>query len=225
MSEPPVRLLDQAEIEPELKQALGELGGLKVPFDVSAGAAQLKEAIGNAPPAAPEPSWLLKHKLWLLAGGGAALIGGAALVATSSKSTPPAPPPVTAPVVVAPPAPVVEKTEAPEPAPAPSVEKAPPPPASASAKPQATKPTLAEEVRHLGEVRALAGTDPAGAARKADEGHKRFAGGMLYQEREAVAITSLARAGRGGEARARASRFLAQFPKSPFADQVRAAAP
>lgn len=218
MSGPPVRLRDDASIEPELKQALGELGSAPVPFDVDSGLAQLKQAMG---PGAPEASWLVKHKLWLLGAGGAAVIGGAALLASGSK--PPAPPPAPA-VVVAPPAPKAPEPEAPPPVVEPSAAVAAPAP-SVSAKPQAQKPTLAEEVRQLAEVRALAASDPAGAARKADEGHKRFAGGMLYQEREAVAITSLARAGRGAEARSRATRFLGQFPKSPFADQVRAAAP
>ncbi len=218
MSGPPVRLRDDASIEPELKQALGELGSAPVPFDVDAGLSQLKEAMG---PGVPEASWLVKHKLWLLGAGGAAVIGGAALLGTSSKPPPPAAPAPT--VVVAPPAPKAPEPEAP---PAVEPSAAPPPAApSASAKPQAQKPTLAEEVRQLAEVRALAASDPGGAARKADEGHKRFAGGMLYQEREAVAITSLAKAGRGAEARSRATRFLAQFPRSPFADQVRAVAP
>ncbi|MBE7484114.1 MAG: hypothetical protein HS104_29615 [Polyangiaceae bacterium] len=224
MSGPPVRLRDDASIEPELKQALGELGAAPIPFDVDAGLSQLKEGMG---PGATEASWLVKHKLWLLGGTGAAVLGGAALWVSTSKqpAPPPAPPAPTA--VVAPPEPKAPEPVAP---PAPQPSAAPPPvvaspPPSAPAKVQAQKPTLAEEVRQLAEVRALAASDPAGAARKADEGHKRFGSGMLYQEREAVAITSLARAGRGAEARSRAGRFLAQFPKSPFADQVRAAAP
>lgn len=239
MSGPPIRLRDDASVEPELKQALGELGSARVPFDVDAGLAQLKDAMG---PGATEASWLAKHKLWLLGSGGAAVIGGAALwIGTAKQPAPPPAPPAPA-AVVAPPEPRTPEPATPEPAtpgpatpepvapPAPEPSAAPTPvvaspPPSASAKPQAQKPTLAEEVRQLAEVRALAASDPAGAARKADEGHKRFGGGMLYQEREAVAITSLARAGRGAEARARAGRFLAQFPKSPFADQVRAAAP
>jgi len=222
MSEPPVRLRDDPSIEPELKDALGQIGATPVPFDVDQGLSQLKDAMGG--PGA-EASWLAKHKLWLAAGGGAALIGGALLVATP-KPLPPAAAPPPPPAAVVTPAPV---QPSPTPEPSPKVEAPPPAPAppapSVSAKPQSTKPTLAEEVKHLAEVRALATGDPAGAARKADEGHKRFSGGMLYQEREAVAITALARAGRAGEAKARAGRFLSQFPKSPFADQVRAAAP
>ena len=42
----------------------------------------------------------------------------------------------------------------------------------------------------------------------------RYPGGALVQEREVIAISALAAMGRSGEARARAQRFLAAFPRS-----------
>lgn len=235
MSQPPTRMVDDPELEPELKQALGQLGSTNVPFDVGGGLDRLQDAITTGPAPSADPSWFARHKLWLIGGGGAGLIAGAALLSSPTSPSPVAPlaalPMVAsaasaytlpAPIIEPAPEPIVDPIEAP-PVVASAKTKAGAPAPSASAPPE--RPTLAEEVRQLAEVRALAATNPALAAQKADEGHRRFAKGMLYQEREAVAISALSRAGRPGEAASRATRFLAQFPKSPFADQLRAAAP
>ncbi len=80
---------------------------------------------------------------------------------------------------------------------------------------------LRQEIDHLARMRALEATDPAGAARMGDEGHRRFRGGVLYQEREAVAIRALARADRTTAASARAARFVHDFPDSPLAEPMR----
>jgi hypothetical protein len=90
-----------------------------------------------------------------------------------------------------------------------------------SAPPMGQEQLYREELEHLASVRVAASGNPAAAARMADEGHRRFARGMLYQEREAVAISCLVRAGRPGEAQTRAKRFVERFPKSPYADQIR----
>lgn len=79
----------------------------------------------------------------------------------------------------------------------------------------------ADEVAHLARARALAASDPGAALRLADEGHRTFARGILYPEREALAIDCLRRSGRTGEARARAQRFVKRFPRSPFAERMR----
>lgn len=131
----------------------------------------------------------------------------------------------------------------PKPAPAPMVSTAAPiaiasvdeapvitpeslPKADLSAEPlprskQSKEQLYREELEHLAKLRQVASSRPSEAVRMADEGHSRFASGMLYQEREAIAIRSLARAGSSAAARARAEAFLARFPKSPFAEQIR----
>jgi hypothetical protein len=225
---PPERLLDDASIEPELREALRIESAREVPFDVGAGLERLQAAI-DAPPVPPaaEAAASSGLKLKLLLGGGAALTAAAVMVGLSRSEPPPAP-------AVAPraaPAPTVRverPTRVELPAAPPSAEPSAPAPVVSAPRAPAPPPVdrkarLAEEVRHLGEVRQLAASNPAAAAQKADEGHAKFKGGMLYQEREAVAITSLARAGRGAEARARGGRFLKVFPNSPFADQIRSA--
>jgi hypothetical protein len=228
---PPERLLDDASIEPDLREALRVESARDVPFDVTAGLARLQAAIDAPPlPPAAEAATSTGLKLKLLLGGGAAI--GAAVIGFALTRPEPAPAPVVAPREVPTPTARLERPTrvvAP-PSAAPSAEPstpAPPPPSAKISSPPVDKvdkaARIAEEIRHLGEVRQLAASNPAAAAKKADEGHARFKGGMLYQEREAVAITSLARAGRSAEARARGTRFLQVFPKSPFADQIRSA--
>lgn len=82
---------------------------------------------------------------------------------------------------------------------------------------------IGAEMAHLSELRAVASAAPARAVVLADEGHQRFPGGTFGQEREAIAISALARLGRTGEARARAEALLAKHPESPFAESIRAA--
>jgi hypothetical protein len=226
---PPVRLLDDAELEPELRDALRIESERAVPFDVSVGLERLSDAIaaGAAPSAtvaASSGAWKLK----LLLGGGAGGAVAAALVAVGiSRSEPPPEPAPAAPAAAA----IESARPPPLPAPAASEPAVPiSPSASAPAQPAVPAPRasasdararLAEEVQHLAEVRRLAASNPAAAAKLADEGHRRFRAGMLYQEREAVAISALARAGQSAAARARGERFLERFPKSPFAEQIR----
>lgn len=56
-----------------------------------------------------------------------------------------------------------------------------------------------------------------------DEHARRFPRGDLAEEREALAVQALARAGRDDEASARASRFEARYPRSVLVPVVRAA--
>lgn len=220
----PVRMIEDESLDAELRQALQAEAARDVPYDAAAGLQQLQQALAGGEAAAVGSSWKLK----LLLGGGGTGAAVAALVGWSLLRSEPAPPPATEPK----PAPVVAASVAPAPPPAPKLEPPEPAPIAAPAVSSAPAPRapaidrrarLAEEVRHLAEVRRLAASNPAGAARMADEGHRRFAGGMLYQEREAVAISALARAGRSAEARSRGTRFVERFPQSPFAEQVRAA--
>ena len=85
------------------------------------------------------------------------------------------------------------------------------------------QPALAEEVAHLASLRSMLRSDPTAALTAAAEGHRRFAGGVFYQEREAIAIDALAALGRTTSARERARAFIAQFPTSTLADRVRRA--
>ena len=73
-------------------------------------------------------------------------------------------------------------------------------------------------------TRASSGaSNPAQALTLANAGHQEFAGGLLYQEREAIAVLALARMGNTAAARSRGKAFLSRFPKGPAADSVRRA--
>lgn len=90
----------------------------------------------------------------------------------------------------------------------------PPAPASSSS-------SLAEEVAALQSARsALAAGQPARAL-AALEGHEqRFPGGLLGIEAEVLRIEALSRSGNAGAASARAGRFIALHPNTPYARYV-----
>jgi hypothetical protein len=81
----------------------------------------------------------------------------------------------------------------------------------------------ADEYRLLRAARQAAASDAARALSLADEHLRRFPHGMLSQERETIAIESLARLGNRTAAQQRADRFLNTFPTSPYAARIRAA--
>lgn len=254
MKPEPIRLLEDARTEPELSAALREFAAEPVHFDIDEGLARLEEALPPSPPATPplKTAAGAARAKWLGAATvGAGIAGAVAVVAllrSGDPPTPETPAAVQSPVLIEPPAVDLPPIETAEEPPAEHPEDAAPEaeesliegqaqgeeaaviPEKRPARPRAPKPppqsgeSIAEEVRHLSELRRLAESDPRAAIRLADEGHRRFAGGALYQEREAVAISALAGAGRADEARRRGERFLATFPKSPFADRVRRAA-
>jgi hypothetical protein len=81
---------------------------------------------------------------------------------------------------------------------------------------------LAEEARAVLDARnALRAGNPSSALGILDDARARFPDGALGQEREALTIDALARAGRKQAASARARAFLARFPNSPLASNVR----
>ena len=152
--------------------------------------------------------------------------------------------PASAPVVVAPPAPIAAQPPEPHASPSPSV-----PPAGAAAAlvdaptediavapaPSAPPPAgvggvdtfagFETEVELLQRAqRALPG-DPARALAAAEEHRRRFTGGVLAQEREVIAISALAALGQRGEARVRAARFVASYPRSAHRPGVEALVP
>jgi outer membrane protein assembly factor BamD (BamD/ComL family) len=83
---------------------------------------------------------------------------------------------------------------------------------------------LAEEQRVIETIHtALGRGDPAAALAAADDHARRFASGAYAEEREALAVQALARAGRTNEARARGERFRARYPRSLFLPNVETA--
>jgi len=81
---------------------------------------------------------------------------------------------------------------------------------------------LAAEGRAVVEAkRALRAGDAASALRLLEAADRAFPDGALEQEREALAIEALDRAGQREAARARAQAFLRAYPTSPHATNVR----
>lgn len=182
----------------------------------------------SPPPLPPAAAGGLLAKPILL---GAAL-GGlvAAGIVARPDAAPPAPrPAVSAPIVASAPAPRGGAPEAPaavpERAPEPEI-KAPVPPPRASADDPVSAGHdggLAAERRILEEaLRALGGGNGAAALDALGRHAAEFPRGQLQEEREALWIRALARAGRLDDARARASRFRASFPRSLMLPSIQA---
>jgi hypothetical protein len=85
---------------------------------------------------------------------------------------------------------------------------------SAEAKVQAAPVDEAAETKLLGDAQSALKSDPAAALRACTEHAKRFPGGALAQEREALAIEALVRLGRKEEASKRLARFRTTYPSS-----------
>jgi len=80
---------------------------------------------------------------------------------------------------------------------------------------------LAREVQQLRQIRQLVGGNPSQALALANQGHATFKGGVLYQEREALALQALSALGRRSELEARGERYLRAFPNGSFSARVR----
>ena len=99
-----------------------------------------------------------------------------------------------------------------------------PVPASEASVPAAGAGDVRREIAQLAEVRrAFEDGEFAAALTLADAGNRRFSGGLLYEEREAIAVRALAELGRPADARKRGERYLARFPSGPHAARVRKA--
>lgn len=79
------------------------------------------------------------------------------------------------------------------------------------------------EYQLLRTARDALARDPARALALADQHARQFATGMLAQEREAIAVDALVRLGSVGPAKARAQRFLRNYPHSPYAKRIESA--
>lgn len=166
-----------------------------------------------------------------LAGG----VTGAALFAAMSQTPPPRlvyvdrpVPQAAAPVAVAmapiaPPAPIAPAVPVLAARPAPAFPAAAPPaPAVSALAPRASR--FAEERRLLDDARAgLLRGEPELALEQLDAHRARFADGLLSEERDAMQVEALVRAGRPDEARERASAFRVRRPASLFLPTVESA--
>jgi len=158
----------------------------------------------------------------------------AVTVATSSSLPPVEAPDSTACAASAPVAPVSMPTATAEQSLAEPKVAAPAPTASSTARPTASAPkpspslpkavrsdrgaAFAADVRELAEARDLLARDPLAALAVAEG-----AGDTAFREEtDAVAIRALIRLGRREQAVAQAKRFVALYPKSPFAPTARA---
>ena len=100
-------------------------------------------------------------------------------------------------------------------------------PAAPTAPAEAEQPApsrddlLQREVAHLKSVRQALAGDPTRALQLANAGHAEFQGGVLYQEREALALQALNALGQSAELQQRGDRYLKSFPSGSFSDQVR----
>ncbi len=228
MSQDPIRFRDPlSEAPPELR-ALLERAHDDVPSS-----AELASLAAKAAPLFGTPSAAtglgLGAKLGLLALGlsGAVLVALGAVEDDTAEGTKPIP-------VVAPAPDRNARPASPPPAPSepavdvtPSV--APPAAAPATAPPIAEKKADEPRVKATGSsekalgpseaellerARRLLGSNPSGALELAQQHRARFAGGVLAQEREVIAIEALRRLGRSAEADARAEAFERAFPNS-----------
>jgi len=99
--------------------------------------------------------------------------------------------------------------------------------AAAPAAPTATRVEAADpepELRALRDARDdLRAGRPASAYRRLEDFNRQRPGGMLAQERSALAAIALCRWQPGREAQARAAEFLRRMPESPLADRVKSA--
>jgi hypothetical protein len=227
-SEP--RLRDDPATPATLREDLGVYARYAtVEYDTERGRARLTAAVAAA---ATSPSLLSRvlrmpglHAIAIGVGavGAMALIHAATARETRRTTGPVAPPPVVH-VAVASAAPAAEPVpsaitpvlDAPAPAKAPARAPLPPSPRRAASH------SLHDEIAAIVHLREVAAADPAAAVTLAAEDQARFGGADVYaEEREALAVTSLARSGREDEASARAQAFLRLHPQSPFATLVR----
>ncbi|HEU5075317.1 MAG TPA: hypothetical protein VFU02_14100 [Polyangiaceae bacterium] len=245
----PKRLLEDPETAAALRTDLQMVASHQVSFDVAAGLARLEASLAAGSAAAvvtAKPSLtLLKLGIAGVVAGGAVL---GVVLFSGNQSNPDAPATAVSAPLVNPvprpttPASATSPSAAPEaalPETAAPVTEAPAPsgaqkPAGPTAR-QSHKPTpkpvalpvesrddlLQREVQQLRQIRQLVGSNPGQALALANEGHSTFKGGVLYQEREALALQALSALGRRSELQARGERYLRAFPNSSFSTRVR----
>jgi hypothetical protein len=213
----------RARLRHRLEMSVGVLA-----FGAGIGAAS---AVGQGATAAVARTAVGKS-LWVAAA--AFVLGGAAGAGVHAMAVP-APKPAPAVTVV-----VERRVEVPVPAAPPSDLPLPPPVATSAITPPTLPPASAmtlpiapsapkksdlDAERSILEIArtALGRGEPASAMVQLDLHAQRFPYGQLVEEREALYVQALARAGRMPEARARAARFEKRFPNSLLLPVVTAA--
>lgn len=235
---------DRARVKRHVLAAIA--GGAGVATSAVAGSAAASSAAAAGTVAAGTTATSLGVKVVI-----ALIVATAALTTTYAVTHEPEPEPAEAPIPAAPepelivdvPAPArsearpeveeaaVEEAVEPEPSAArprraPRAVRPPTQPAQPAQAPVATPTALSGEVALLRRAqRSMNSGDPGAALRSLEEHARRFPSGHMEEEREAARVVALCRAGRATEARAIASRFLAERPASPLAARVRAACP
>ncbi len=228
----PERLLDSAEAG-DLERLLLESGDIVDPLPAEREA--VWQALSRRLPAggagvAARLGWIGAWKGALLVLLTLGAVGASAWWLRSPASPPPA---IVAPIAIArpeatastltpapvlAPAPAIAPAPAPAPVPAPRRAHAVAPPRSAPSS--APDPLVAESELVLQARRALRAGRTSDALDRLDEARSRFPNGALAQERDALAVEALARAGRGDEAAERAAAFLRAYEGSPYAASV-----
>jgi hypothetical protein len=226
-------LLDDPGIAPELREDLRKASSAPAGYDVAAGLASLRAAIGPGGPAGGAD------------GGAAATSGGAGAAGAGSAAGKVALAAIAAVAVVAGTLAVVQRApdqavprrarsaevaaprapEAQTPAPAPH-EHAHVEPAPTAVPPAPHDPDgkLRREIAQLARIKALLPRDPRAAYRLAQSGNREFARGVLAQEREGLAVLALSALGDARAASRRARAFLARYPDSPLRERIAAIA-
>jgi hypothetical protein len=229
----PTRLRDADSGAPSRLRDLFDAAArdLPTPAELARLEARLQPLLGDAPAPVPpsNPGRLspaLKLGLGVLALGGVGMVVALSardteksvrVTGTSTGSTVTSAP-ATSSAAPAPSAPALPPT-ATAPLVAPPAVSAPGvrPPASARegapARPSSAASGLPED-RLLEKARAALRQDPALSLALTREHQQRFAGGVLTQEREVIAIDALRRLGRSAEADRRAERFEQRYPGS-----------
>lgn len=224
MSEP-TRLKDDPQVLAAMREDLERVQGVEPrAYDTNAGLARLQSGIATA-----TTSSALKAGLWPWMTAGlvsATLIGYAVThsgrspathvtpAVTRSEHVEPVKPSVIAPTIIAP-----TTLDDSQPTLQPSAAVAV---ATTSSTSHETDPDarLRLETAHLARARAALEHSAADALRLAQQGQRRFAGGMFDQERQAIIVLSSLRL-RQASAQTAARAFLDQFPHSPLSDRIR----
>jgi hypothetical protein len=94
-----------------------------------------------------------------------------------------------------------------------------PPPPSAKPIPQPSQPL--SEIRAVALARDLVETDPQAALALLDQTQREHPTGYFVEERQALTVMALVRAGRQATARQQGAAFLRAYPNGPFSDRVR----
>ncbi len=125
-----------------------------------------------------------------------------------ATSAPPEPPAVQAAALAV--------TSAPPPS---ATTAAPEPPPSATAT--AETPAPMSELRAVALARGLVDQDPDAALDLLAKAQRAYPAGYFLEERRALTVLALARAGRASDAKQAAASFLRAYPNGPYSDRVR----